>query len=45
MSVILSGIQPSSSSLHLGNYIGALLNWKKVVKNLKKDDMCYFNNQ
>ena len=42
MSVILSGIQPSSSSLHLGNYIGALLNWKKVVKNLKKDDICYF---
>ena len=42
MSVILSGIQPSSSSLQLGNYIGAILNWKKVVKNLKKDDFCYF---
>ena len=25
--VILSGMQPSSNSLHLGNYIGALGNW------------------
>jgi tryptophanyl-tRNA synthetase len=25
--VILSGMQPSSDSLHLGNYIGALSNW------------------
>lgn len=25
--VILSGMQPSSDSLHLGNYIGALTNW------------------
>ncbi|MEG0029081.1 MAG: tryptophan--tRNA ligase, partial [Aurantimicrobium sp.] len=25
--VILSGMQPSSDSLHLGNYIGALGNW------------------
>ncbi|MEO7059145.1 MAG: tryptophan--tRNA ligase, partial [Lapillicoccus sp.] len=24
---ILSGMQPTSDSLHLGNYIGALLNW------------------
>ncbi|MEJ3403578.1 tryptophan--tRNA ligase [Rathayibacter sp. YIM 133350] len=26
-SVLFSGMQPSSDSLHLGNYIGALLNW------------------
>ncbi len=25
--VILSGMQPSSDSLHLGNYLGALTNW------------------
>lgn len=25
--IILSGMQPSSDSLHLGNYIGALTNW------------------
>ena len=31
--VFLSGIQPSSSSLHLGNYIGAILNWKTTIKN------------
>lgn len=24
---LLSGMQPSASSLHLGNYLGALLNW------------------
>lgn len=42
MSVILSGIQPSSSALHLGNYIGAILNWKKMVENLKSEDICYF---
>ena len=24
---ILSGMQPTSDSLHLGNYIGALVNW------------------
>lgn len=43
MSTILSGIQPSSSSLHLGNYIGALLNWKKIAQNCNNtDDKCYF---
>ena len=44
MSIILSGIQPSSSSLHLGNYIGAILNWKKIAQNCnnKNDDKCYF---
>lgn len=25
--VVFSGMQPSSDSLHLGNYLGALLNW------------------
>ena len=25
--LLFSGMQPSSDSLHLGNYIGALLNW------------------
>lgn len=28
--VILSGMQPSSDSLHLGNYIGALTNWVEM---------------
>ena len=31
--IFLSGIQPSSSSLQLGNYIGAILNWKTTIKN------------
>ena len=42
MSIILSGIQPSSQTVQLGNYIGAILNWKKTVSNLKKEDRCYF---
>ncbi len=29
-SVIFSGMQPSSDSLHLGNYIGALSQWTKL---------------
>ena len=39
---ILSGIQPSSNSLHLGNYIGSILNWKKVIKNMSANDECLF---
>jgi tryptophanyl-tRNA synthetase len=27
---LLSGMQPSASSLHLGNYLGALVNWVKM---------------
>ena len=27
---IFSGMQPTSSSLHLGNYLGALVNWVKL---------------
>lgn len=27
---VLSGMQPSADSLHLGNYLGALVNWVKV---------------
>ncbi|MCS5721948.1 tryptophan--tRNA ligase [Herbiconiux sp. CPCC 203407] len=27
---LLSGMQPSADSLHLGNYIGALLSWKEL---------------
>ncbi|HWU45148.1 MAG TPA: tryptophan--tRNA ligase [Humibacter sp.] len=27
---LYSGIQPSSDSLHLGNYVGALLQWKQL---------------
>jgi tryptophanyl-tRNA synthetase len=30
---LYSGIQPSSDSLHLGNYIGALLQWKQLQQN------------
>ena len=26
---VLSGMQPSGDSLHLGNYLGALVNWVK----------------
>lgn len=38
---VFSGIQPSGV-LHLGNYIGAILNWKKMVKNADKDDKFLF---
>ena len=27
---ILSGMQPTSDSLHLGNYLGALVNWVRL---------------
>ena len=27
---ILSGMQPSADSLHLGNYLGALVNWVQM---------------
>ena len=27
---LLSGMQPSADSLHLGNYIGALVNWVRM---------------
>ena len=27
---ILSGMQPSADSLHLGNYLGALVNWVRL---------------
>ena len=27
---LLSGMQPSAGSLHLGNYLGALVNWAKM---------------
>ena len=39
---ILSGIQPSCQTLHIGNYIGAILNWKKNIKILSSNDRCYF---
>ena len=29
---LLSGMQPSASSLHLGNYLGALLNWVNMQR-------------
>ncbi|QDZ16378.1 tryptophan--tRNA ligase [Humibacter ginsenosidimutans] len=29
---LFSGIQPSSDSLHLGNYIGALLQWRELQR-------------
>ncbi len=37
---ILSGMQPTSDSLHLGNYIGALVNW--VTLQDKEFDAFYF---
>lgn len=30
---LLSGMQPSASSLHLGNYLGALVNWVSMQEN------------
>ncbi len=42
MTVFLSGIQPSDCKLHLGNYIGAILNSKNIAKSLHKDDKFYF---
>ena len=30
---LLSGMQPSAGSLHLGNYLGALVNWTKMQEN------------
>ena len=42
MSVYFSGIQPSSNSLHLGNYIGAIMNWKRIIQKAKEDDKFYF---
>ena len=27
---VLSGMQPSADSLHLGNYLGALVNWERT---------------
>ncbi|HWU59460.1 MAG TPA: tryptophan--tRNA ligase [Microbacteriaceae bacterium] len=35
---LYSGIQPSSESLHLGNYVGALLQWKQ----LQQDHEAFF---
>jgi tryptophanyl-tRNA synthetase len=35
---LYSGIQPSSESLHLGNYVGALLQWKQ----LQEDHEAFF---
>ena len=31
---ILSGMQPTSDSLHLGNYLGALVNWVGLQQDL-----------
>ncbi|WP_372698082.1 tryptophan--tRNA ligase [Arthrobacter sp. JSM 101049] len=36
---VLSGMQPSADSLHLGNYLGALVNW---VKSLDEYDAFFF---
>ncbi|GAA1412758.1 tryptophan--tRNA ligase 2 [Glutamicibacter uratoxydans] len=36
---VLSGMQPSGDSLHLGNYLGALVNW---VKNQDEYDAFFF---
>jgi len=35
---LLSGMQPSASSLHLGNYLGALVNWV----NMQRDFNAYY---
>ena len=35
---LLSGMQPSAGSLHLGNYLGALVNWTQM----QDDFNCYY---
>ncbi|NKE09064.1 MULTISPECIES: tryptophan--tRNA ligase [Kocuria] len=35
---VLSGVQPSADSLHLGNYVGAVRNWVKM----QDDNNCLF---
>ena len=35
---LLSGMQPSAGSLHLGNYLGALVNWTQM----QDDYNCYY---
>ncbi len=30
---LFSGMQPSADSLHVGNYIGALMQWRKMQQN------------
>ena len=35
---LLSGMQPSAGSLHLGNYLGALVNWAQM----QDDYNCYY---
>lgn len=43
MAVYLSGIQPTGSSgIHLGNYIGAIRNWKEVLSESTEKDTFYF---
>jgi hypothetical protein len=32
---LLSGMQPSAGSLHLGNYLGALVNWAAMPARLR----------
>ncbi len=39
--IFFSGIQPSSQYLHLGNYIGAILNWKNNIKKSKDDNFIF----
>ena len=38
MSVYFTGIQPSGNILHLGNYIGSLLNLKNKIKTASRND-------
>ncbi|KAN0018470.1 hypothetical protein ACTFIU_011088 [Dictyostelium citrinum] len=45
---VFSGMQPTSSSLHLGNYLGAMGNWLKiqdlVTKNNKEEELLLLSN-
>ena len=40
---ILSGMQPSADSLHLGNYLGALVNW--VIRDASPKPVMQFRTQ
>jgi tryptophanyl-tRNA synthetase len=41
MAIYLSGIQASGNP-HIGNYIGAILNWKNLLNNANKEDQFFF---
>lgn len=41
MKTVFSGIQPTGA-LHIGNYLGAIKNWKKIIE-IEKDNKFFFS--